>query len=257
LNAQIPISASDYGFVTSPGGTHTSRTMMLSELQLLLATCSATASYEIYSTAILEENVLLKKTASTQRRSLRGLRELYGLQRDLLIFRALRDVWEENTEAQPLLALLCALARDSVFRATAARMLTTSPGDTVDADIMATTVGTAFPNNYNPNTLGKIGRNTASSWSQSGHLHGRSQKVRVEVKPYPINVTYALFLGFLCEQRGEALFQTLWCRLLDVSIYELHSLAQVASQRGWLEYRHTGGVTEITFDHLLREEPGE
>jgi hypothetical protein len=52
--------------------------------------------------------------------------------------------------------------------------------------------------------------------------------------------------------QGEALFYTIWCRLLDTPGHVLHSQAVAASQRGWLEYRRAGSVTEVGFRYLLR-----
>ena len=227
---------------------------MLSELQMLLAACDATSNYDIYEAAIVDENVLLKQTGSTRKRTLRGLRELYALDREVILFHALQELWGTDPAAQPLLALLCALARDSVLRASSSAILNTAPGAPVDAGMTAAAVGAVYPGRYNAGTLGKIGRNTASSWSQSGHLQGRTQKIRMQVDPHPVVVTYALFLGYLCGARGEALLQTGWCQLLDTSVPNLHSLAQAASRLGWLDYRHIGNVTEITFSHLLRKQ---
>ena len=45
-------------------------------------------------------------------------------------------------------------------------------------------------------------------------------------------------------------------QLLDAPPHTLHEQAFLASQRGWLEYRHAGTVTEIGFSYLLRKEPG-
>jgi hypothetical protein len=251
---QIPDSAHQFGFNITPGGTHTSRTMMLSELQMLLASCPIEAAYAHYAVTVLEDNVLLKPTVSTRTRSLRGLRELYALDRRTLLFRALRDLWDVEATAQPLIALLCAISRDSTLRATSDIILTASPGDKIGSKDTMRSVGTAYPGRYNESVLGKIGRNTASSWTQSGHLSGRTNKQRVHVQAQPTSVTYALFLGYLCGHRGEALFQTAWAQLLDTSIPELHTLAQAASRQGYLDYRHAGGVTDISFTYLMRQE---
>ena len=56
--------------------THASRTMMLSELKLLLDAVPAEGSSEDYRRAVLDENVLLKGAATTRAKSLRHLREL-------------------------------------------------------------------------------------------------------------------------------------------------------------------------------------
>jgi hypothetical protein len=247
----IPESALPFGFVNGPGGTHTSRTMMLEELRLLFAACSLTATYEDYCQAIIEDNVLLKKTVTTRHRSLRGLRELYGLDSKLLVFRVLRELWETDTAAQPLLALLCAVARDPLLRASSTVIQQVAPEADVASTMLAEAVQRAFPDRYNPATLAKIGRNTASSWTQSGHLSGRTAKVRATPETSSTAVAYALLLGFLCNERGERLFDTLWVRLLDKPVDLLHRQAFAAAQRGWLEYRCAGDVVDITFQHFL------
>jgi hypothetical protein len=65
-------------------------------------------------------------------------------------------------------------------------------------------------------------------------------------------VAYALLLGYLCGGRGEGLFQTLWVRLLDAPGRTIEDQALAASQRGWIEYRRSGGVTDVGFRYLLR-----
>jgi hypothetical protein len=250
----IPDSALPFGFANDPAGTHGSRTMMLAELRLLLAARPESASLEDYRQAILEDNVLLKKTLATRRESLRRLRELYALNRRVLLFRALRDLWEGDAEAQPLLALLCACARDPILRATADMILAAPPGEQVTPYMISRAAEGGFPGRWNAMTLAKIGRNAASSWQQSGHLTGRLTKVRAKAGSRPAAAAYALFLGYLCGERGEALFDTLWARLLDAPVHSIHDEAFTASQQGWLEYRHTGMVTEISFRHLLRAE---
>lgn len=249
----VPDSALLFGFLNDPVGTHGSRTIMLKELQLLLGACPRPTSYDEFRTAVLEYNVLLKNTDSTRKESFRRLRELYAIDESVMIFRALRDLWDENEEAQPLIALLCATARDSLLRASADLILATPQEQRVTPQMIEEITAQTFPNRYNPTSLANIGRHAASSWQQSGHLKGRGKKIRVKANSQPAAVTYALLFGYLCGERGEALFQTLWCRLLDTPLHTLHAQAQAASQLGWLEYRHSGNVTDITFHHLLRD----
>ena len=197
--------------------------------------------------------VLLKRTLSTRRHSLRSLRELYGLSSDLLVFCALRDLWDEDVDSQPPLASLCASVRDSLFAATADLILSLPYDSYVVPDSIAEAVEEAFPGRFRPETLSKVGRNAASSWRQSGHLDGHRRKVRVRALCTPVATTYALFLGYRCGARGTALYQTIWSRMLDAPEHEVREMAMAASRQGWLEYRAFGGVTEITFRHLLRD----
>lgn len=253
---QLPNPSLAYGFLNDPVGTHGSRTIMLKELRLLLTACPRPTNYEEFRTAVTQHNVLLKNTAATRQESFRRLRELYAIDENVLLFRALRDLWDEDETAQPLLAVLCACARDSILRATADHIRATSLDEPVTPQMMEKIVSESFPNRYNATTLATIGRNVVSSWQQSGHLRGHLKKVRHQADCQPTAVAYALLLGYLGNLRGEALFQTLWCRLLDAPVHILHRQAQLAAQRGWLEYRHSGTVTDITFRYLLRTEEG-
>jgi hypothetical protein len=84
---------------------------MLADLRLVLAACPPAADRSDYRAAVVDENTLLKPTMFTRKRSFKLLAQLYGLKPGLLLFRALRDLWDEAGEAgQPLVALLCALA---------------------------------------------------------------------------------------------------------------------------------------------------
>lgn len=250
---QVPKSALIVGFANDPIGTHTSRTIMVDELRQLLGTCPANVDLDNYRTAVVDENVLLKRTVTTRKQSLRSLRELYALDPRVLLFRALRDLWGEDVQAQPLLALLCAVARDPLLRATAEHVLDTPPGAEVTPQALAEAAGGAFPGRYGT-SLAVAGRNIASSWEKSGHLRGRNTKVRARAASRPAAAAYALLLGHLCGARGEALFATLWCRLLDAPAYVVREQTIAAGQGGLLEYRHSGAVTAIGFRHLLREE---
>jgi len=227
---------------------------MLSELRLLLAASPGTATREWYREAILDANVLMKRTMATRRESLRRLRELYALDPDITLFRALRAIWYLEEKAHSQLALLCAVARDPILRETADFILGLSNGTPVTPYQIADRAEQAFPGRYNNTMLANIGRHAASSWQQSGHLSGRVKKVRAKSECSPASTAYALFLGYLCGARGDGLFETLWARLLDAPTDVVRDQTFRASQQGWLEYRHTGMVTEITFRHLFTPE---
>lgn len=249
---QVPETAESFGFRRGLGGTHSSRTMMLSELASLLGASDEDWTLDEFRTAVILDNALSKATMATREKSFRHLRELYALSTEVLLFRSLVDLWNQNQSTQPLLALLCAVARDPLLRGTASSILRAEPGIAVTAQDLVQGMDSAFSDHYNPQILAKVGRNAASSWTQSGHLAGRTNKTRVRVQSSPATVAYALLLGHLCDVRGDALFSTLWCRLLDAPIHVLREQAQVASRQGWVEYRSGGGVTEVGFRHLLR-----
>lgn len=241
------------------GGATTSHTVMVPALSTLLDVVDRQADEEAYECAVLGRNVLGKKTAGSRKRTLRYLRELYLLRPDSILFRALRDLWTDDSAGQPLLAGLCALARDPVFRASATAVLTARHGDDLLKADLAEAVEKKFPAAYSEPTLAKIGRNTISSWEQTGHLKAiaRTAKVRQHPVCTPATTAYALMLGHLQGVCGAALFDTTWARVLDQPRHRLIELAAVASQRSLIDFRHSGGVTDVRFSGLLRPMEGQ
>jgi BrxA len=234
------------------GGTHTSRTIMLRELRQLLSNCPAGASKEDLTAAILVDNVLAKRSESSRQRSLRYLKELYVLDRQAVLYRALRDLWDADEASQPLLALMCSLARDPLLRATADTVLGVDLDGPVNAAMLAAAVGERFPGNYGDAVRNKVGRNAASSWTQSGHLEGRSAKRRIRAVCRPAAVAYALMLGHLSDARGIGLLRTVWGRALDAPDHLIYEHGFAAAQRGWIEFRRAGQVVDVGFGWLLR-----
>jgi hypothetical protein len=132
-----------------------------------------------------------------------------------------------------------------------------SPGDTVTSADLADAVAELFPASYGGGTLAKIGRNTFSSWEQTGHLGDavRPAKVRVRAACRPADIAYALLLGHVEGARGHALFETLWARVLDQPKSHLLDLAATASQHGMLELRsppRKPSTTYLVVDGELR-----
>ena len=248
----VPEVALLSGFYNEPMGTHTSRTLMLSELRGLLATHPGGDS-DALREAVIDENVCRKAGRSTREKTFRHLRELYALTDDVVIWRALGALWVRSEDAQPLLALLCAVARDPLLRATSRIILETPEGVHMTSDDMAPAIESVFPGRLKADTLARTSRNVGSSWTQSGHLRGRTHKVRSTATTTPESTAYALFLGYICGGRGDALFRTPWALLTDGPEHILRAQAEQAGRLGYLEYRHGGGVTEVTFAQLLRE----
>jgi len=241
------------------GGTNTSHTIIVPSLQLLLSKRPSSATMADYEAAIVDDNALAKGTVASRKRTFRYLRELYLLRPDAILFRALRDLWNDDPKGQPLLAGLCALARDPVFRASSERVLSTGVGDELASSNLAIAVEDSFPGSYSDSTLAKIGRNTYSSWEQTGHLSpvGRSQKVRRRPVCTPSTTAYALLLGHLEGERGAALFDTFWVSILGQPRSHLIELATVASRRMLTDFRNSGGVIDVGFSELLRPMEGQ
>ncbi len=192
-----------FGFRSGERGTHASRSIMLADLTQLLASTPADATHAAYRTAILDENTLGKSTASTRLWSWKKLRELYGLDPRLALFRCFRHLWEVDSSGHPLLALLCATARDPLLRMSAALVLETPFGSTVDSGDFAQAIAQAAPNRFSPKTLKAMGIRLAASWTQSGHLAGGKTRQRTHPVLSPEATVYALVLGRLAGARGQ------------------------------------------------------
>lgn len=233
------------GFRFGDKGTHTSRTIMFSELHDLLAAVPGDAVREDFKAAIIDENVLGKETVATRRITRQRLVELYGLDPTIPLFRVLRRLWEADEKERRLLAMMCALARDPLLLATRDSVLSLPAGAELVRTQFVDEIRQAVGSRLNESVLDKVARNAASSWTQSGHLKGRVRKIRQKVMPTPSTVAMALWLGTVEGQAGPALLDTQWTRLLDRTGPSLLGVAKQAKQRGLIHLRAGGGITEI------------
>lgn len=242
-----------FGFINKSLGAHLGRTIMAEDLGKVIDSCNTNAVLEDYQAAIIDENVLLKKSSGARDESFYRLKQLYSLDPSKIIFYAVRELWAYTNSGHNLLPLLCAIARDPILRCTTHLVLETSEGTTLTAKDFERVVSEKFPGRLSPKTLASASRNIASSWTQSGHLLGEKGKSRQLVTPDSTVIAYALFLAYLSGDRGNLLFDSAWLKILDTPNHQLHNLAQQASAKGWLEYRNAGQVTEITFRHFMEK----
>lgn len=245
------------GFRSGEKGVHNTRTIMLSELDTLLNALPEEAPNAKYRSAVVDENLLAKNTDSTRRYTAQRLSEVYGLDPGLPVFRTFRRYWGASKQGRPLLAMLCALARDPMLRITANSILEMESGERFDKSKLQEVIAQHTGDRFSETSIKKISRMAGSSWTQSGHLEGRYKKVRQRPECTPANTAYALLLGYLCGVRGALLFETFWTRILDASDYELHDQAKAASRRSLLTYRNAGGIIEIDFSTILTRDEKE
>lgn len=242
-----------FGFRFGDKGTHTSRTIMLHELEALLQSCPKESIRSEYDKAVIDHNCLGKQTVASRELSAQRLRELYAIDPAVPLFRLMRNFWDMDEKSKPLLALFTALARDPLLRLTAEAILNLTPGHELSRQKFTATLTTTLHSRLNDSTIDKVLRNAASSWTQSGHLTGRMRKVRKRVEPSIAAVTWALLLGFLLGHRGAGLLHTLWAQLLDLGESRILELAVDAKRMGLLEMSQAGGVMMISFNTLLTD----
>jgi hypothetical protein len=248
---QFTDESKKYGFSYDGSGVHSSRTIMAKELAILINSVPQAENIFDYQHAIIEDNVLLKKTFATRKESFTRLRTIYSLDPKVLVFRALKDLWETSSGSQSLLSLLCAICRDKFLRASTSIIINTPIGQSLNSEEFEKHIQVELPD-FAKKTVETMSRNISSSWTQSGHLAGRNEKIRSKVIPTAPVVAYALLMGYLCGARGDNLFETPWIKVLDSTVYSLHNLAKNAALSGWLDYKKSGEVTEITFKYLMR-----
>ncbi|HOA63131.1 MAG TPA: hypothetical protein PLY00_18180 [Verrucomicrobiota bacterium] len=241
----------EFGFKTGAGGAHTARTIMLADLMALLAAAPKEAKQEDFHRLIVEENVLGKRTTSNRWLTARHLADLYALDQRVTVFRLLRFFWDVDTPSRPMLALLCAQARDALLRLSAKKVLETKPGDTMTSEDFVDFLNRELPGRFSESMTRSLSRNVAASWAQAGFFKGKVNKVRIRPVVTPASATYALALGYLCGLHGQLLLESDWARLLDVPRDQVIRLAQEASKRGWLDFKGAGNVFEVNFRQLL------
>jgi len=230
---------------------------MLDELSHLLDAVPRPALREDYADAVMEQNCLGKRTAVTRKLSLQRLTELYALDPQVILFRVLRSLWERNEASRPLLALLLALARDPLLRATATAVVRTPCGNEFARQSMKDALTDAVGDRLNEATLDKVVRNASSSWTQSGHFRGRGRKVRQRVEATLAATTFALLLGFAVGRRGRLLFDTPWTAVLDTSPDDLIDVAVDAKRLGLLDFKQSGSMIDVSFPAFFTDKERE
>ncbi len=228
---------------------------MLSELETLLASTPDVAGKADYAEQVVAFNVLEKRTVMTRRLTLRHLTELYSLNENIPLFRVFRQLWASDTDAHPVLALTLSLVRDPILRLSKDFVLSLPLGATIDRTDTEANLRELTSDRFRPASIKSYAQNINGTWTKAGYFKGRIKETRQRPTATPTNLAFSLFVAYLEGATGERLFSSLWARLLDQPEDRLFELAQIASQRGLIVYRRTGGVTEVRFpDYLTPEE---
>jgi hypothetical protein len=215
--------------------------MMLAELTALLAA----GAVDRPTDAILRDNVLGKPSARARAAAFVRLRQLYGLGEDCPICTVLKRLWERDPAGRPMLALLCALARDPPLRDGAAAVLDAALGERVRWPA----IDAAFEA-HNPGRLGgemakSLAQHAASTWTQSGFLRGAVRKERVRAHPTPAVAAYAALIAGFCGFGGMRLIESRWLEVLDRPVEYRIALLRQAQGLGLARVRNVGDVFEM------------
>ena len=233
----------EFGVRLEGGGTHQSKTMMLPEVSTYWHHCQASSAHP--RALIVDLNILNKRTASARLLTYRHLNALYAIAGMPPIAMALAALWKRDPKGQPLLALLCALARDPLLRESAEPVNLAEVGEAVRWTVIAAQFEERHPGRFSPKTLRSMAQNCASTWTQSGHLQGAVKKQRTRVDPTPLVAAYAALIASMCGFGGPALLDSPWMSVLDVSKERALDLLRHAEGQCLARVRSAGDVLEI------------
>ena len=217
--------------------------MMLRELRALLDAQAATG--DTVRSLVLDANVLSKRTGSARRLALKHLRALYGVGTDSPVALVLERLWRRDAAGRPLLALLCALARDPLLRDSGDVVLPVAPGTALRWPTIAAHFEARYPGRFSEKMLRSLSQNCASSWTQSGHLRAKVSKVRARAAPTGIVAAYAALLAALAGFGGPALLDSPWLKVLDRERGERLSLLRQAEGQGFVRVRAAAEMIEV------------
>ncbi|QGM21794.1 hypothetical protein GJ672_05645 [Spiribacter sp. 2438] len=234
------------------GGTHAARTMMFTELYALVRYCGSTPKpREAYRLAVIDHNCLAKRSAKSRSLTFRHLVDLYGLEDTQLVFVSLLHFWQRDPESGPMLALCAALARDGWLARLADRIFRLEVGTEVSRMAIEEQIEQLAPERLSDATRKSLAQNINSTFTQSGHLKGRSRKHRTRAKATPTTAAYALLISYASGARGPALFETVYTKSLDCSREEAMAMAEAASRRGLMRFNRVGDVMEVAFPDIV------
>lgn len=243
-----------FGFKFGRNGAHSARTMMLAEITELFNGRGVDATFAEYQKDIELFNVLHKPTEKARKLTWRHLIDLYGMNTSTPLFRVFRQLWESDESARPLLACQMALTRDPLLRMSQEKILSLAPGQLLPREDMEQAVDEQCSGRYSKAMLKSLAQNLNGTWTNAGFLEGRIKKYRKEPNVRPVNVVFALFLGYLQGATGNRLFINEWLNLLGCRQERLLELARQASYSGLINFKHSSEVVDITFPHYLNKE---
>jgi hypothetical protein len=229
------------GIKAQGGGPHQSKTMMLAELTELISSGAADRAEE----AIIHDNLLGKPSIRARKVALMRLRQLYGLGEDCPICTIMHRLWEHDPPGRPMLALLCALARDPTLRDGAAAVLDAALGEQVRWPAIAAAFEAMHPGRLNEKMAKSLAQHAASSWTQAGFLKGTVRKERARAKATPAAAAYAALIASLCGFGGRRLLESRWMDVLDRPGEDRIALLRQAEGLGLARVRSVGDVLEI------------
>jgi hypothetical protein len=145
-----------------------------------------------------------------------------------------------------------AMARDPLLRASARPVVGLASGSELTREALRNAVGAVVGARMNEAVLGKVVRNTASSWTKTGHLIGRTIKRRARIRPNTTAFAFALWLAHKAGFAGAELFENAWISALDIEPTVARSFAERVHAAGLIRFRTIGDGFELDVTPIER-----
>jgi hypothetical protein len=257
ITVNLPSGLLPFGFSYNRTGGHMARSMMLQELEGICRSMPEESAPSDYQRAIEQENLLGKPTFGSRQKTYRHLVELYGLNPSLPLFRVLRRLATEDPVSTPLMGMICCFCRDSQLRQSFSLIHSLKPGEILPRVRMEEHLEARFSGVFSEAMKKSLAQNVNTTWTVTGHLHGRSIKRRGLPKSRPAATAYSMFAGWIFGLRSHILLNSCFGHLVAMTPDLILNHLSEASAHGWLRLRNAGGVTEIDFSPLLTQHEQE
>lgn len=247
----------ELGFSKNIAGVLTSRSILLYQAVKLFNIYQKVGLAQPPKHYVIDENRLGIPTLSSRQKTCALLKREYGFSEKIPIFKGLFKLQRIHEEEAGLSLFLLAWTRDALLRYGTSEILDRKPSEVLRTREIFEVISGETENRYRENICGKIVANWMASWTQSGHLSGKSKKTRAQVKAGPVALAFACLLSTLSGEAGEKIFSSVWIQILDLNPQQARELAQKAKEIGLLDVYSMGGVTQISFPCLREIFPGK
>jgi len=247
--------AGNLGFAQS--GVLSSRSVMLPELIDLMAIAPLDADTATLQRLVVDEDVLHKPSAANRAKTFAFLKNLFGLNPQLPIYREFTRLCHLSQVDTTVLAGSLAFAREPVLKVCANMVLDTAIGKPLGREDFEAWVREYAPGRYSQSMYVSFSHNLYASFFQLGYLSEAVGKTRIRKRRdvRPASVAYAAFLDWLTGLNGITLLTGAFSKTLELPKDEHLNLLSAAGQQGLMRVAHAGGVLQLDFPTWLR--PGE
>lgn len=253
LDSASPGAAAAWGFRTGDSGPHSSRSLMLDDMEWAMSEfAEANVTAEDFHSAIVDENCLMKRTYGARKSAYKALRRIYGLDTSLPLFAVMRKLYRQpdaSVETKASLCLMLAAARDPLLRASFYPVQGTGIGEAVSRQEIGDFVAFQYRDDR---AADRIAVNVLRTWTVAGHLDAADRKTRTAAPVSRESVAYGLYLGYASGYRGQRLFESPWMATLGLDrgfgdVPRWIELAEDAHRVSMLTMRRTADIIDVRF----------